>query len=51
MPQILITKDVKADDVDLLTAAFKKAKAISVEKKEQSNGKYTLTATFPDPKK
>jgi hypothetical protein len=48
MSQILVVRDVPADDVDLLTAAFKKGKATKVQKTAQPDGNFTLKATFPD---
>ena len=48
MAQVLVVRDIPADDVDATIENFKKVGATSIEKTKQSDGKYTLRATFPD---
>jgi hypothetical protein len=48
MEQVVVVRDVPADRVDDVIEGFKNAGATKVTKRKQSNGKYTLRATFPD---
>ena len=48
MPQTLTVKDVPEDKVDEAVQNLKNAGATNVTKTKQADGKFTLTATFPD---
>jgi hypothetical protein len=48
MEQVILVKDVPADKVDDVIEGFKNAGATEVTKSPQTNGKFTLRATFPD---
>ena len=48
MPDILVIKDVPADQVDDKVTKFKRLGATKVEKTAQTSGKFTLKVTFPD---
>jgi hypothetical protein len=45
--QVLIVNDIPAEDVELMTAVYKKAKATKVESTKQPDGRFTIKATFP----
>jgi len=48
MSQNLVLKNVPADKVDATIADLKKWGATAVDKAQQPDGSFTLTATFPD---
>lgn len=48
MSQILTVKDVPAEKVAETTENLKNAGATDVAAEQQPDGKFTLTATFPD---
>jgi hypothetical protein len=48
MPRQETLKDVPADKVEQVVQDFKAAGATKVTKTKQSNGKFTVTATFDD---
>jgi hypothetical protein len=48
MPDILVIKDVPADQVDDKVRKFKRLGATDVEKTAQTGGTFTLRVTFPD---
>ena len=45
---VLILRDVPADEVEDKIKKFKRLGATKVEKKKQADGRYTLEITFPD---
>jgi hypothetical protein len=48
LPDILILKDVPADQVEDKIKKYKKLGATKIKKTEQADGRYTLRITFPD---
>ena len=48
MAQVVVVKDVPADEVDDVVEGFDNAGATDVERTPQADGKFTVKATFPD---
>jgi hypothetical protein len=48
MAQVVVVKDVPAENVADTVEGFKNAGATKVRKKKQDDGKFTVRAEFPD---